>query len=102
MRVAHAPGGGTRFDLPLLPHSSQNVLSSHNHVRRLFAPELHVSIRSVTFKLDVLDFHRHVVEQDARLFLEVPFYGLLDRGFRLNLAGCTAAAQNQCRAHKAQ
>jgi hypothetical protein len=102
MRVAHAPGGGTRFDLPLASDSSQHVLSSHNHVRRLFAPELHVSIRSVTFKLDILDLHRHVVQQDARLFLEVSFYGLLDRGFRLNSPGFTAAAQNQCRAHKAQ
>jgi len=57
-------------------------MSSHDQVRRLFAPELHVGIRAVTFKLDVLYFHGHVVGQDARLLLKMLFDRLLDRGVR--------------------
>jgi hypothetical protein len=77
-------------------------MSSHDQVRRLFAPELHVGIRAVTFKLDVLYFHGHVVGQDARLLLKMLFDRLLDRGVRGDFSRPVAVAQDQCHTHQAQ
>jgi hypothetical protein len=68
----------------------------------LFAPELHVGIGAVTLNLDVLYFHGHVVEQNARLLLKMLFDCLLDRGVRWDACRPVAVAQDQCRTGQAQ